>query len=415
MSAGWQYVSKSSRDLRIDWLRGLAMTCVIVDHSKLQSILSWFSYERFWTVTAAEVFVVLSGAVLGVVYGDKLRRGQWREAVVGLSKRAAILWFSFVAVTLSIGVLALCGIDVQALTTVNDGAIDVFNPSRLDVAALRDIALMRSGPWAFEIVALYVWLVVASIPCLFIVSRVGWRALVVVSWAAYVCYRITPHAVTGAHFETAFPLLAWQLLFVHGIAIGYERARIHDLIRQAPRMLPIATILASTAFIAFALCNPWSDGPNVFRWRLVSEERFVDLYWRYFSLTDLGIGRLLNLATALPIGYALLTMFWKLASPVGRVLITLGQQSLGAFVLHVYAILLIAHVPTSGLWINTLVQTALILGIAGVLAAMKQRDCRRRSEVPAPASMRMREHSPSSEIELSGQLEKARSHDLRGL
>ena len=33
------------RDLRIDWLRGLAMTCVIVDHSRLWSLLSWFTYE----------------------------------------------------------------------------------------------------------------------------------------------------------------------------------------------------------------------------------------------------------------------------------------------------------------------------------------------------------------------------------
>jgi len=69
MLRGWQYAGDGTRDLRIDWLRGLAMTCVIIDHSKLSSLLSWFSYERFWTVTAAEVFVVLSGAVLGMVYG----------------------------------------------------------------------------------------------------------------------------------------------------------------------------------------------------------------------------------------------------------------------------------------------------------------------------------------------------------
>ncbi len=381
MSSGLRYVSNSSRDLRIDWLRGLAMTCVIVDHSKMQSVLSWFSYERFWTVTAAEVFVVLSGAVLGVVYGDKLRGGRWRDAVRGLTKRALTLWVSFVGVTLSIEVLAVCGIDVRVLTTVNNGAIEVFNPSRFSLTDLGNIALMRTGPWAFEIIALYVWLVLAAIPCLYIVSRIGWRTLVVVSWALYVSYRIAPHAVTGAHFETAFPVLVWQLLFVHGIVIGYERARIHSVLRQAPRVLPVAAVVASAVFIVFALCNPWADGPSALRWTLVSEERFVDLYWRYFSLSDLGVGRLLNLATALPLAYALLTMFWKLMTPVGRVLITLGQQSLGAFVLHVYALLLIAHVPTTGLWTNTLVHSAVILGIAGVLAALKQRDRRRPTSV----------------------------------
>src|SRR5262245_57822376 len=113
----WQYEEKSARDLRIDWLRGLAMTCVIVDHSKLSSLLSWFSYERFWTVTAAEVFVVLSGAVLGMVYGGKLNRGDWRIVARGLGRRALLLYAAFLAVTISVVLIGLTGIDVQSLTT----------------------------------------------------------------------------------------------------------------------------------------------------------------------------------------------------------------------------------------------------------------------------------------------------------
>ena len=63
------------------------LTCVIIDHSKLPSLLSWFSYERFWVVTAAEVFVVLSGVVLGMVYGRRLARDGWLAVVRGLSRR----------------------------------------------------------------------------------------------------------------------------------------------------------------------------------------------------------------------------------------------------------------------------------------------------------------------------------------
>jgi len=386
MLRGWRYVPDGSRDLRIDWLRGLAMTCVIVNHSKLQSLLSWFSYERFWTVTAAEVFVVLSGTVLGIVYGNKLRRGGWWDAVRGLSKRAVTLWLAFVVVTLSIVVLAVSGVDVQALTTANDGMIEVFDPYRLDAAALRDIALMRSGPWAFEIVALYVWLVIATIPSLFLLRRLDWRALLAFSWVLYGCYRIAPHALTSAHFETAFPILVWQLPFVHGIVIGYERKRIQAIVTRRPRILSAAAIGASAIFMAFALCNPWADGPRLLRATLVSEDRFVDLYWRYFSLSDLGIGRLLNLAATLPVGYLLLTFFWKVARPIGGVLVTLGQQSLGAFVLHVYAMLLIAHLPLpseSGLGINTLLQVAVILGIAGALAALRRRSDRLPLRMPS--------------------------------
>ncbi len=88
------------------------MTCVIVNHSKLSSLLSWFSYERLWVVTAAEVFVVLSGVVLGMVYGRRLARDGWQAVVRGLGRRALLLYGTFVGVTVSMLALAAIGVDV---------------------------------------------------------------------------------------------------------------------------------------------------------------------------------------------------------------------------------------------------------------------------------------------------------------
>ena len=75
------------------------MTCVIINHSKLSSLLSWFSYERLWVVTAAEVFVVLSGVVLGMVYGRRLARDGWRAVVGGHGPRARVHYSKFVGLT----------------------------------------------------------------------------------------------------------------------------------------------------------------------------------------------------------------------------------------------------------------------------------------------------------------------------
>jgi hypothetical protein len=83
------------------------MTCVIINHSRMSSLLSWFSYERFWIVTAAEVFVVLSGVVLGMVYGRRLARDGWLAVVRGLGHRALTLYIAFVVVTLSVLALLL--------------------------------------------------------------------------------------------------------------------------------------------------------------------------------------------------------------------------------------------------------------------------------------------------------------------
>ncbi len=370
MFRGWEYTGDGKRDLRIDWLRGLAMTCVIVDHSKLSSLLSWFSYERFWTVTAAEVFVVLSGAVLGMVYGRRVRRGDWRAVTLGLGRRAVTLYLIFLGVTASVILLGLSGLDVRAV--------------EFDYAAWADILLMRTGPWAFQIICMYVWLVAAALPCLAALRYAGWIPLIAVSWGLYLFNRVSPHTLTSAQFETTFPLLAWQLLFVHGIAFGYHRERIGNLIAKMPRALPMAAAGVAVAFIAFALCNPWTDGPQLLHWNLISPERFSELYYQYFNLEDLGIGRLLNLAVGLPIGDALLTALWRIAQPFARVFVTLGQQSLGAFVLHVYAIMLIAHTsPGDALWTNTLVQVAAILAIAALLNTLRRWPFRRDTGGPA--------------------------------
>src|SRR5262245_23250679 len=253
------YPSSAGRDVRIDWLRGLAMTCVIINHSKLASLFSWFSYERLWVVTAAEVFVVLSGVVLGMVYGRRLARDGWRAVVRGLGRRATLLYATFVGVTVSVLALAAMGVDVSFLASSDRQAPEWFlAPHTMDVDAWRDVLLMRVGPWSFEIIGLYVWLVAAAMPCLLMLRRVVWLPVLAVSWAVYLWYRVQPHALTMAGFESAFPILAWQLLFIHGIAIGYHRTDIGAFFNRVPGVVPKAAVFATAAFAIFALCNPWA-------------------------------------------------------------------------------------------------------------------------------------------------------------
>jgi hypothetical protein len=374
MVSRWS-LPKGTRDVRIDWLRGFAMVCVIVDHSKRSSLLSWFSYQRFWVVTAAEVFVVLSGIVLGTVYGARLVRYGLASVTKRLLWRALVLYSAFVGVTISILALALLGVDVSTVTTWDPTAIAGFlDPRTMTPHDWMDLLMLRYGPWPFEIVGLYVWLVIVALPCLLMLSVAGWRPLLAVSWAVYLWYRLLPQQLTSAEFESVFPILAWQLLFVHGIVIGYYRERIGTFVARIPKPVPVAIAAACLVFMAFALSNPTIDGPAWLRWRLVSPQAFARVYDTYFSLSDLGIGRILNLAVALPTAYALLA--WHrlqfLMGPLKGVLVTLGRGSLGAFVLHVYGLMVLGYLPQSDqLWINTAVQVLLIVSIAGVLKAQQ--------------------------------------------
>jgi hypothetical protein len=374
------------RDVRIDWLRGLAMTCVIVNHSKLSSLLSWFSYERLWVVTAAEVFVVLSGVVLGMVYGRRLARDGWQAVVRGLGRRALLLYGTFVGVTVSMLALAAIGVDVGFLVPTDGETAEWFvAPSMMTTSAWRDVLSMRAGPWAFEIIGLYVWLVAAAIPCLLIIHRAGWRVLLAASWALYLWHRVDPHAITSSGFEMAFPLLAWQLLFVHGIAIGYHRKDVGAFFARMPSITPRVAGFVTAGFTIFAFCCPWSPGPSWLHLRVVSPERFADLYERYFSLSDLGIGRLLNLSIALPLAYLMLTRDWAVTRSLEKVFVVLGQRSLGAFVLHVYGLLVLAHLPLpDGIWINTLAQVTLVCAIATLLLSAEHLRNRSRSPSSLP-------------------------------
>jgi hypothetical protein len=364
------------------------MICVIVDHSRRASLLSWFSYQRFWVVTAAEVFVVLSGIVLGMVYGARLSRDGSRAIARRLLRRALILYGAFVGVTLSILGLALAGVDISSVTTWDPSAIRWFlDPRTMTGADWRDLALLRYGPWPFEIIALYVCLVLVAVPCLIALRAAGWRVVLALSWAVYGCYWLAPRGVTGAEFEATFPLLAWQLLFVHGVVIGYHRDRIAAVAARCPRPVPIAAAGASIAFMVFAMSNPSFEGPAWLRWRVVSPQAFSEMYARYFSLSDLGIGRLLNLAVALPTGYAMFAWrrLWALTSPIHDVVTTLGRQSLAAFVLHVYGLIVLAHLPLGDqLWTNTVVQFLLIGAIAVALKGLRPSPSRTRS-IPAAA------------------------------
>lgn len=350
------------------------MVCVIVDHSKRSSLLSWFSYERFWLVTAAEVFVVLSGVALGMAYGPKLLRDGWLSVMRALARRALILYLAFVAVTVSILAISLAGIDVRSVTAWNPSAMLWFyDPRLMSAADWRDLLFLRYGPWAFEIIGLYVWLVLAAGPCLLILRAIGWRWLLAISWALYIVYRLVPVQLTAAEFETVFPILAWQLLFVHGITIGYHRKDISTRLAARSRSVSVVIGVVSVTFMAIALSNPSVAGPSWLQWGVVSPERFTALYDRYFTLSDLGIGRLLNLAVALPFGYAVLSWGWLAAERVQGLFVTLGQRSLSAFVLHVYGLLLLDRLPaTDVLWINTVVQLALIAAIAFVLLGLQR-------------------------------------------
>src|SRR5512133_2994920 len=86
------YADTSKRDLRLDFLRGLAVSAMVVDHVGGDTFFTALSGGNKSIVSAAEAFVFLSGLVLGMVYGDRIRRSSPGEAIKGMLHRAATLY-----------------------------------------------------------------------------------------------------------------------------------------------------------------------------------------------------------------------------------------------------------------------------------------------------------------------------------
>ena len=66
--------SSGKRDYRLDFLRGIAVLIMVIDHVAGPSPLHLLTGGNGFFVSAAEGFVFISGFLVGIVYGGKVRR-----------------------------------------------------------------------------------------------------------------------------------------------------------------------------------------------------------------------------------------------------------------------------------------------------------------------------------------------------
>ena len=87
-SMAWRYSLAGERDLRIDFMRGIALVMMVVAHTEVMSIFNIFSWERFGLTTGAEGFVILSGFMLGMLNRARLQKAVLLTVGWGLYLRA---------------------------------------------------------------------------------------------------------------------------------------------------------------------------------------------------------------------------------------------------------------------------------------------------------------------------------------
>ncbi|MEV7662805.1 OpgC domain-containing protein [Paenarthrobacter sp. NPDC089316] len=379
----WSYDGSGKRDARIDMLRGLAIVFVVVNHVGINSVFQLLSQETIGVVSGAELFVMLSGVVLGMVYGPRIAT-ELGDVVDGTTKRAWKLYFTALAVVLIVYVLSLLPfINAAAVTTFTDqgtgaaghsaagttydlyagmeGLLQFPVPQGLIPALL----LLQVGPWQFNIMGLYVVLLLISPLILVALSRgLTWLVLTI-SGALYIAGSVFRFRLLPSQFEDSFPLLVWQVLFVLGLTAGFHRQRIIDwFAHPRHRVLLGACVFLAAACAIFSWSGPYLTNQLDVRLALIPDATFRYVYDTFFGRTYLGPGRVLNVLVITIALYALLSAFWKpLSRAVGWFFVPLGQATLYVFIMHVFFIVAIANIPVlrdGNLWLNTAVYVALL-------------------------------------------------------
>jgi enterochelin esterase-like enzyme len=373
--SSWRYRSATSRDERLDLLRGLCVFAMIVDHVGGASWLYALTGGNRGIVSAGEGFVFLSGLVAGLVYSRKMLRSGLAATTWALLRRARLLYLATVTMTLAFVGLAL-GTDLQ---------LWVDRASGLGAESIKDVLIgtlaLRYTYHGSDILAIYTILLCAS-PVLFFLLRAGHaRWLLVGSWTLWAAYALFPDVLRVWEIQNAryFPIAAWQMLFVTGLVIGHTvvRAEQRGPIRWSSAVQAVAPWVAlATALLAgvawMRTANPFEILPSAsFNPTGLEYERWATGIW---DKVYLGPGRLAAFAAVAVVSYGMITLVWRPTERViGWLLIPLGAGSLYAYVSHLFFVVAGYNLAIFGFdepdlaWRNSLGQLGLILVVWAAL------------------------------------------------
>jgi hypothetical protein len=349
-------VPASSRDLRLDFFRGLALIFIFIDHIP-ENILSYFTIQAVQLFDAAEVFIFISGYTAALVYGRTLAAQGPLYATARILSRA---WQLYIAhIFLFVIFIAEVSYTVTAFNNpMYNDEMRVGDFLDEPHVAIVKALLLQFQPTFLDILPLYI-LLLAVFPIILIALRRRAAIVLIPSFLLYLLVQITNLSMPAypeGHVWYFNPL-AWQFLFIAGAALGLDRGREGPWSRWRRVVLPVAAALAAAGFvikISWTIHGVWDPLPGLLLKELwpanksnLSPVRLVP----FFAMVVV-------VAVLVPRDAVLLR------SAAARPLVLCGQQSLEVFCLGIL-------LSASGHFIlseyNSSIPAQLAVNLAGIL------------------------------------------------
>ena len=267
-----------ARDERLDLMRGYFLAIITINHLSLAGN-DWMravtGLNQLW-VSAAAGFVLVSGAVVGTIYPDRLARHGLGPCLRRALRRSVQLYL-----IAAVGQLLLASIDF--FLRHRYGLLTTAPASYLKLV---QGALLQDGYrfYYFQLLPLYAVLLPAGVCTVFLVKRgyVGWVLL-----GSFILWGLRlsdPRALRV--FANGFQPASWQIIYLAGILAGYYRDAIarwwqaHPVLRRGGSAL----LLAAAGTISFLSYQVAFHG-----W--FTEAGWLQRNSAFFNKSTVGVGR----------------------------------------------------------------------------------------------------------------------------
>jgi hypothetical protein len=312
-----------SRDMRLDFFRGLALAFIFIDHIP-DNVTAWFTLHSFAFCDAAEMFIFISGYTAALAYSPVFDREGMAMGVARIYRRVwqlyiahIVLFMIFsaeVAYTLKIRYNPLFAEELAVGDYLsNKGEVFIrvlmlqFQPSLLNILPLY-IVLLLGLPWLLLVMRRNV--LFGLIP-----SAVLWLLATMLDWNF-------PGFPEGQRWY--FNPLAWQFLFTISVALGLSRDR-----TSWPRGVPTVALVFAAA--ACLLSFDWTLHDLLPRVPVL-----LSLPPAWFDKTALPPARILSiLALAIIVSSCIPRDARWFSSRAGWPFVVCGQHSLEVFCLTI--------------------------------------------------------------------------------